>query len=65
MNLKKKYVWLPALLAIYFIVMAVYFGRDLLAAGRIWQFVATAVAETAVLVGLFFALRWRDRNSRR
>lgn len=62
--MRKKYIWLPLLLGIYFIFMAVYFGRDLLRAGQYWQFFGTAGAEVAVLVALFFSLRRRERLRR-
>lgn len=63
---KYKYIWLPALLGIYFIFMTVYFGLDLLRSGEYLRFYATIGAETAVLIALVFFLKKRDklRNER-
>lgn len=58
---KYKYIWLPSLLAIYFIFMTVYFGLDLLKAGETIRFWCTIGAETAVLVALVFFLKKRER----
>ncbi|MDE6271548.1 MAG: hypothetical protein K2M31_00895 [Muribaculaceae bacterium] len=56
-----KYIWLPALLLIYGAVIGILYGRDFIADGRIWQFVATMAADLAVCIALFFALRKRQR----
>lgn len=63
---KYKYIWLPALLAIYFIFMTIYFGLDLLRSGENIRFFATIGAETAVLIALVFFLKKREklRNER-
>lgn len=58
---KYKYIWLPALLAIYFCFMTVYFGLDLLRSGENLRFWATIGAETAVLIALVFFLKKRER----
>lgn len=62
--MRKKYIWLPLLLAAYFIFMAVYFGADLLKTGHYWQFIATSAGELIVLVALFFSLKRRERLRR-
>ena len=63
---KYKYIWLPTLLAIYFIFMTIYFGLDLLRSGEHFRFFATIGAETAVLIALVFFLKKREklRNER-
>ncbi|MDE6480532.1 MAG: hypothetical protein K2L45_09695 [Muribaculaceae bacterium] len=58
---KYKYIWLPALLALYFCFMTVYFGLDLLRAGEHLRFWGTIGAETAVLIALVFFLKKRER----
>lgn len=58
---KYKYIWLPSLLAIYFIFMTIYFGLDLLRSGETLRFWATVGSETAILVALVFFLKKRER----
>lgn len=58
--LKKRYIWIPALLAIYFIFMAVHFGMQLLENGESLKFWLTIVAETLVLLALSYVMRRRQ-----
>lgn len=58
---KYKYIWLPAILAVYFIFMTLNFGIDLLRSGNALRFWLTVSAEVAVLAALSFFLRKRDR----
>ena len=58
---KYKYIWLPALLGLYFIFMTIYFGLDLLHSGETCRFWATIGAETIVLIALVFFLKKRER----
>ncbi len=58
---KYKYIWLPALLAIYFLFMTFYFGMDLLRAGETARFWGTVAAEAVVLAALVFFLKKRER----
>lgn len=58
---KYKYIWLPALLAIYFIGMTIYFGLDLLRQGEAARFWLTVGAEAVVLTALVFFLRKREK----
>ena len=58
---KYKYIWLPALLAIYFVFMTLYFGLDLLRSGENLRFWGTIVAETVVLIALVFFLKKREK----
>lgn len=58
---KYKYIWLPALLFIYFLFMTFYFGLDLLKAGEQMRFWATVGAELIVILALVFFLKRRDR----
>ena len=58
---KYKYIWLPALLSIYFVFMTVYFGMDLLRSGETLRFWGTIAAEIIVLIALVFFLKKRER----
>lgn len=58
---KYKYIWLPALLAVYFLGMTFYFGLDLLRQGEATRFWLTVGAELAVLTALVFFLKKRDK----
>jgi len=56
-----RHIWVPIVIGIYFIFMAVYFGRDLIASGQYLRFGITAGVEILLLVALFFALRRRRK----
>ena len=58
---KYKYIWLPALLAVYFLGMTFYFGLDLLRQGEATRFWLTVAAELAVLTALVFFLKKLER----
>ena len=58
---KYKYIWLPALLAAYFLFMTLHFGVDLLRSGETVRFWATVGSELAVLAALAFFLKRRER----
>lgn len=58
---KYKYIWLPVLLAVYFLFMTFYFGMDLLRKGESMRFWLTAGAEAAVLIALAFFLKKREK----
>lgn len=58
---KYKYIWLPTLLAFYFIGMTFYFGLDLLRQGEATRFWLTVAAEVAVLTALVFFLKKREK----
>ena len=58
---KYKYIWLPTLIAVYFIFMTLYFGLDLLRSGETTRFWITVGSETAVLAALVFFLKRRER----
>ncbi len=59
---RRKYVWLPLLLAIYFVFMAIYFGRDLIVAGKLPTFLLIASGEIVILVLLVIFLKKREGN---
>lgn len=58
---KYKYIWLPTLLAVYFLFMTFYFGIDLLRKGEDMRFWLTVGSEMAVLVALVFFLKKREK----
>ena len=58
---KYKYIWLPILLAVYFLFMTFYFGMDLLRKGEDMRFWLTVGAEIAVLTALAFFLKKREK----
>lgn len=61
---KYKYIWLPALLFVYFVFMTLYFGLDLLRSGAVAQFWLTLGGEVVVLTALVFFLKKRERLRR-
>ncbi len=62
---KYKYIWLPALLSVYFLFMTVYFGLDLLRSGEMLRFWGTVAAEVVVLVALVVFLKKKEKYRRR
>lgn len=60
----RKSVWLPLLLLIYFLVMAVYFGRDLITGGRTPEFIGICAGELAAIILLAIFLRKRERKEK-
>lgn len=54
---KYQYIWLPALLAVYFIFMTFTFGTDLLRSGQEMRFWGTVAAELIVLCALAYFLK--------
>lgn len=58
---KYKFIWLPTLLAVYFLFMTFYFGMDLLRSGETIRFWATVAAELLVLAALAFFLKKREK----
>lgn len=62
MNFRRtKYIWLPALLLVYIIVMA-YIGRDTLIVQGDWlRYFGSIAAELAVIVALAVFLRKKQK----
>ncbi|MDE6291244.1 MAG: hypothetical protein K2M16_06910 [Muribaculaceae bacterium] len=58
---KYKYIWLPTLLAVYFLFMTFYFGMDLLRQGESMRFWLTVGSEIIVLIALAFFLKRREK----
>lgn len=59
--MKKKYIWLPIVLAVYFLFMTFRFGIDLLQNGETLKFWLTVVSETVVLILLSIVLKKREK----
>lgn len=57
----KKSVWLPTVISIYFIAMAVIFGKEYIAAGEWVKFSLTCAAEIIVIILLVIFLRKREK----
>ena len=62
---RKKYIWLPAALTIYFLFMTFRFGVRLLEQGESLKFWLTAGSETAVIIALYFVLKRRQEYRER
>ena len=58
---KYRYIWLPALIAVYFLFMTFYYGLDLLREGASTQFWCTVAAELVILAALAFFLKKREK----
>lgn len=58
---KYKYIWLPSLLAAYFLFMTFYFGLDMLRSGETVRFWSIVGIEVVVLAALVFFLKKRER----
>ncbi len=63
--LRKKYIWLPAVLTVYFLFMTFRFGIRLLEHGESLKFWLTAGSETAVIIALYFVLKRRQEYRER
>lgn len=65
--MRKKHIWLPIVLAIYFLFMTFKFGIHLLDNGEALKFWITVVSEAVVLIALHFVLKRRQqyRDSRK
>lgn len=57
----KSHIWIPALMTIYLIFMALRYKDELLAAHRYFQFYGTIGIEVVIIVALYFFLRKRNK----
>lgn len=57
----KKSIWLPLALALYGGAMSAYFGPRLIAEGLVAKFWLSIIVEVLVVIGLFFALRRKEK----
>ncbi|MDE6071289.1 MAG: hypothetical protein K2G53_01915 [Muribaculaceae bacterium] len=58
----RKSIWLPALLALYFLGMAIYFGPQLIREGETLRFILVSVAEVVIIILIHFFYKHRERN---
>ncbi|MBJ2196439.1 hypothetical protein EEL52_12430 [Muribaculaceae bacterium Isolate-113 (HZI)] len=59
----KKSVWLPAILALYFICMAIFFGPELIRNGESTRFITVSVIEVVIIIACHFFYKHRERNN--
>jgi membrane protein implicated in regulation of membrane protease activity len=57
-----KSVWLPVILLIYLIAMAVYYGPRLIAGGETLRFILISLVELAIIILLWYLLRRKERK---
>lgn len=57
----KKHVWLPSILAGYFIAMLLFFGFELLKTGQHLRFWGTVGAEALIIFFLVIFLKKREK----
>ena len=60
-NKFRKSIWLPATLAVYCAAITGYFGPRLIAEGQNAKLWISVAVEAVVIVGLFFALRRKEK----
>lgn len=61
----KKSVWVPLALAVYAAAMSCFYGPDLISEGRALKFWISVAVEALVVIGVFFALRHKEKLSSR
>ena len=61
----RKSVWLPILITIYFIGMAFYFGKEMLATGQQTRFLLISGIEIVVIIAMTIFLRKRENITRK
>lgn len=59
--LRRRSVWLPFILFIYFGIFAVVNAKDWINSGRTWLFIAICTVELIFIVGAFFTLRRKEK----
>lgn len=61
----KKHIWLPLLIFIYFLVMAIIFGPRMIQEGEWLKFSLLCVAELGILILLRFFLLKKEQNKKK
>ncbi len=59
----KKSIWLPSVLTLYFLAMAIIFGPDLIRNGETLRFIIVSVIEIAIIIAVHFFYRHRERHN--
>lgn len=65
MNKRKipKSIWLPSLLAIYFIGMAVFFGPELIRNGEVTRLIVVSIVEIIIILAIHLFYKHREKRS--
>ena len=58
-----KSVWLPIVLTIYFLGMAIYFGPQLIKEGETTRFILVSIAEIAIIILVRLFYKRKERNN--
>lgn len=58
----RKSIWLPTLLSLYFICMAIAFGPELIRKGEILRFSLVSAVEIVIILLVFLFYRRREKN---
>lgn len=58
----KKSIWLPCVLAIYFIGMAVFFGPQLIRDGETFRFILVSAVEIIVIIAVHYFYKRKERQ---
>ncbi len=59
-----KSTWLPLVLAIYFIGMAVWFGPELIRKGEILRFILVSIVEIAVIIAVRYFYKAKETGKK-
>lgn len=62
--MKHRHIWLPLLLLVYGITMAVYFGKEHIQSGNTMRLVIFFIIDVALCIGLFIFLKKREKFDR-
>lgn len=57
-----KSTWLPIVLAIYFLGMAIYFGPQLIKDGELLRFILVSVAEIVIIILVHIFFKRKERQ---
>lgn len=57
----KKSVWLPSIIFIYFLAMAIIFGKEMIAAGETLKFMMICGTELVIIILLVIFLRKKEK----
>lgn len=60
----KKSVWLPTLLALYFLAMAIYFGPKLINEGETTRLIVVSIIEIIIIIAVHIFYKRRERQKK-
>lgn len=58
----KKSVWLPAVLTLYFLGMAIFFGPQLIRDGETLRFILVSIVEIIVIIAVHLFYKRKERQ---